>query len=57
MSGSVMRLLSHGDMWGVERRERLRTYKRPRWTLWLRVRARIVTAQQDSIRDTANTGM
>jgi hypothetical protein len=37
------------------RRDRLRTYKRPCWARGCYARARIVTAQQDSIRDTANT--
>jgi hypothetical protein len=37
------------------RRDRLHTYKRPCWARGCYARARIVTAQQDSIRDTANT--
>src|ERR1700758_3442578 len=43
---------SSGRRFGIiERRDRLRTYKRPCWAVSLRARARIITAQRDSIHD------
>jgi hypothetical protein len=44
-----------GYTFGIQRRDRLHTYKRPYGRSGLCARARIVTAQQDSIRGTANT--